>query len=109
MGCNSDPLVVRTRDVYLMLQPLIEAWDREAEGHDGQHFGGWAGIANLVGVTPRRVKAALLQQAWMGFGRADEWLTAVGLHVRGLKVYPNPQWSLERWVEWNEKNGGCVG
>lgn len=80
----------------------------EQRGTRVHPLGGVAWLASEVGVDPSAVRQTLKAQ-WVTLGKADEWLTRLGLPhlVRSLQVVPNPHWTAEHWGEWRKSEGGC--
>lgn len=135
---NADPLVVRSEDLADLILPIIQRVDGEREREKstadkhGNHgpMSTWQAdnhtqmsdsnyrtmitgkqfVATAVGVTPEVVQRTLFQYEWVGFGKADQWLTALGLPhmVKKLRPVPNPLWGSERWEEWSQSNRHCT-
>lgn len=70
--------------------------------------GGYAYVANEVGTDPRNVRQTLFEFDWVGFGKADLWLTRLGISHRVSELHPvaNPTWGQERWEGWLKHEAG---
>jgi hypothetical protein len=113
-GGTQDPLVVRSEDLADLLLPYMHEQEAMYERNRGNSWGksddilsGTAWVAERVGINLKGIHRTLFNQDWVGYGKANDWLTLCGLPELASELRPvaNPMWSRERWEEWARGNG----
>lgn len=69
----------RVTDAQLPVAPL-----REWLGQRAADLGGWAALAECLGVSERRLRRVCREQATVGMAVADRWCVALGWHLNDV-------------------------
>jgi hypothetical protein len=134
MNGAADPLVVRSERLAELLLPVIHAyteikeaarttkdpedrWSKAAMSTKGLHESrmsdfamfpsGMQVVAELIGIDRQALHRTLFQSDWVGLGKADAMLQALGMTQEAQELRPvaNPFWSQEKWEGWAAENG----
>jgi hypothetical protein len=108
---HDDPLVIRSERLAEIILPYIQSIDdsiRMKTAEDGI-LGGWEVTAMQIGTDASNLRKTLFRNDWVGYGKADAWLTALDLQhlMSSLHPVPNPQWNTEKWMRWKLSEAGC--
>jgi hypothetical protein len=109
---DSEPLGAVLREwcsEWLMEHPLPRQ-DPQAR-HKGAHMGPLQKLSFDTGINIRQVSGICnAEYPTVSLSKADALLTAIGqwdLLGDEIKVYPNPNWSMDRWLSYMEEMG-CI-
>lgn len=108
---NSDPLVVLTEELAILVEAFIEKHSQGVDSNTDDVFTGSEYLSHWSGIDPRTIRAIRSHQTkWTSYRNADRLMAAMGLtHLFGVYVHvrPNPRWSNERYQAYLEEQLGC--
>jgi hypothetical protein len=107
--------VVLTEQLAVYVNRFKEKWNAERNPRttpydDYQVMGAFDWLSQETGINVRRIWGiSKLETKTTGLGTADSLMSAMGIpmSMTDMHVLPNPNWSLEKWVE-HQRERGCI-
>jgi hypothetical protein len=89
---------------YVADRPLRMAEDGGAFGET--FMGPIAWLVDKTGLNERSIHRIIKEEIKVvSLTQADLLLTAIDRHLSEVQVVPNPNWSLERWIDYMKERG----